>query len=61
MDRKDFRPFMYGAFCMLILAMFATRASYNQFQEIKALKTQCEATLPRNEHCVVVVIPQSKD
>lgn len=30
-------------------------------QKVESLLSACEYTLPRNEHCVLVALPKSKD
>ena len=55
--------YMYGAFTTLVVSIFviAQSTEVKQFSEIKALKEKCEQTLPRNEHCVIIAVPISKD
>ena len=62
-NRSEFRSFVLGSFMMLIASMIIQHTSpeYNQFQEIKQLRAECEKFLPRNEHCKIVLMPTSKD
>lgn len=63
MERPGLRNFMLGAFTMLMLITVVHNYSdeYKRDQEIRAMKTECEKFLPRNEHCVIVMMPRSKD
>ena len=46
------------AFCVVVVN---TSKPTRQYKELKELKEKCEEFLPRNEHCVIVAVPQSKD
>ena len=52
-----------GAVAMIIVCViaFANSMPNQKFREIKELKEKCEESLPRNEHCVIIALPQSKD
>ena len=56
-------PFVAGLLVMLLITIIIVDNSKpsQQFRELKELKAKCEETLPRNEHCVIIAIPQSKD
>lgn len=62
-DKSTLRDLVWGGMIMLIVLLFIHRSSdeYKQSQDLKILKEQCELTLPRTEHCVIVAVPQSKD
>ena len=59
----NFSSFLIGAFGMLFLSavIFDHSVPNQQFREIKELKEKCEEPLPRNEHCVIIAVPTSKD
>lgn len=49
--------FIFGIIAMVVVNTFPFTDSAKYRDAIK----QCEKTLPRNEHCVVVGLPISKD
>lgn len=63
MTRDEFESAVVGAMCMLMLCIAVQHNStmYEQYIEIKKLKAECEHNLPRNENCVIVAMPKSKD
>lgn len=63
MTRNSFRSFIFGAVFMLVLLSIVVRygEAYKQYARLKELTEQCEQSLPRNEFCVIIVVPESKD
>ena len=63
MYKRESLGVIIGAVCTaaLLITIFHNSRVYLQYQEIKSLKEQCEATLNVDEECVVVAIPTSKD
>jgi len=51
---------LLGAVVMLAFCVVVVNTSKPTHQ-YKELKEKCEEFLPRNEHCVIVAVPQSKD
>ena len=63
MTRSRIRSFIFGAVCMLALLSIIVHNGepYKQYARLKELTEQCEQSLPRNEFCVIIVVPESKD
>ena len=55
--RKQVVPFLVGmAFTLILFAIWAPERGKNE-----ALIAACEAELPRNQHCVLVAIPENQE
>lgn len=53
--------FMLGGIIGIACHNYTTRDQAHMIINIEKQIKECEATLPRNEHCVLVALPVSKD